>query len=216
MTGATVRDVRRLWPVGRQHGTPLRAARFSPGHGSGPLPRVVEELTGSRVELTRDVTVGMPGDHVDLVAERGDFWFHTDAAFLAVPPRWMVIAVLEADGGGGLDLLPAELINPDALAAPVSYLTPRGVLVSPVLEPLSDGTGVNRLRYRQDRMLPAGDEAALDRAHRAVCAAAHLAVAVGELPPGECLLVDNWNVLHRRRHFTGRRVIRRLWFDEVR
>ncbi|MBV9140742.1 MAG: TauD/TfdA family dioxygenase [Pseudonocardiales bacterium] len=34
--------------------------------------------------------------------------------------------------------------------------------------------------------------------------------------PGECLLVDNWNVLHRRRHFTGRRVIRRLWFDEVR
>jgi hypothetical protein len=195
MTGATVRDVRRLWPVGRQHGTPLRAARFSPGHGSGLLPRVVEELTGS---------------------ERGDFWFHTDAAFLAVPPRWTVIAVLEADGGGGLDLLPAELIDPDALAAPASYRTPRGVLVSPVLEPLSDGTGVNRLRYRQDRMLPAGDEAALDRAHRAVRAAAHLAVAVGELPPGECLLVDNWNVLHRRRYFTGRRVIRRLWFDEVR
>jgi hypothetical protein len=203
MTGATVRDVRRLWPTGRQPGTPLRAARFSPGHGSRPLPRVVSS--------TR-----LPGDHVDLVAERGDFWFHTDAAFLAVPPRWMVIAVLEADGGGGLDLLPAELIDPDALAAPASYRTSQGVLVSPVLEPLSDGTGLNRLRYRQDRMLAAGDEAALDRAHRAVRAAAHLAVAVGELPPGECLLVDNWNVLHRRRHFTGRRVIRRLWFDEVR
>jgi hypothetical protein len=44
-----------------------------------------------------------------------------------------------ADGGGGLDLLPAELIDPDALVVSVSYLTPQGVLVSPVLEPLSCG-----------------------------------------------------------------------------
>lgn len=216
MTGAAVQNLRRLWPTAWQHGTRLGAARFSLCHGCGPLPRVVEELTGSQVELTRDVTVGMPGDDVDLVAELGDFWFHTDATFLAVPPRWMVIAVLEADGGGGLDLLPAELIDPDALAAPASYLTSQGMLVSPVLEPRSDGTGVNRLRYRQDRMLAAGDAAALDRAHQAVRAAAHLAVAVGELSPGECLLVDNWKVLHRRRNFTGRRVIRRLWLDEVR
>lgn len=183
----------------------------------GELVDAVAELTGHPVRLLRDVVIGMPGDQgVPLVAETGDFWFHTDAAFLPEPPRWMVISVLEADQGGGLDLLPAELIDPGALAAPASYPGHAAADIAPVLDRRADGTA--RLRYRRDRMLPSapGGEDALDRVHRAVEAAAPLAVPVGELVAGESLLVDNWSLLHRRRTFLGRRVIRRLWLEDLR
>ncbi|MEU8033369.1 TauD/TfdA family dioxygenase [Streptomyces sp. NPDC049099] len=208
MTGAE-RTAERLWP-----GTgPVRAARFHSGGNTGRMLRTVQELTYGKAELNRDVAIGMPGDRdIHLVAEQGDFWFHTDAAFLPVPPRWMVIAVIEAEGGGGLDLLPAEHIDAAALGARASYLTPEGVLVSPVLERLPDGQG-ERMRYRRDRMVEVDGPGALESAHRAVDEAANQALSVGELRPGECLLVDNWRVLHRRRPFSGRRVIRRLWFD---
>lgn len=201
-----------LWPPAGTDGAAPRAVKFDSGGGSGRMLRAVQELTGG-AELIRDVTIGMPGDgDIQLVAETGDFWFHTDAAFLAVPPRWLVIAVLEAEGGGGLDLLPVEHIDPAPLSVRASYLTPEGVQVSPVLEELPDGGGP-RMRYRRDRMLAVDDADALARAHRAVEEAAGRAAPAGELQPGECLLVDNWTVLHRRRPFSGRRVIRRLWLD---
>ncbi len=208
-------------------GAGVRAVRFAAeatgtGEGQGiddgvpaGLLRVVDELTGGS-RLLRDVTIGMPGDEsAQLVAEQGDFWFHTDAAFLPVPPRWMVIAVLEADDGGGLDLLPVELIDPAALSVRASYLTPEGYRVAPVLEELPGDGGDQRVRYRSDRMRAVGPPSVLEAAHRAVRDASPGAAFAGELRPGECLLVDNWTVLHRRRPFTGRRVIRRLWFDSV-
>ena len=201
-----------------------RAGRGADGGVPTGLLRAVDELTGG-ARLLRDVTIGMPGDgSVQLVAEQGEFWFHTDAAFLPVPPRWMVIAVLEADGGGGLDLLPVELIEPTALSVRASYLTPEGYREAPVLEELPGGVGGRRVRYRRDRMRAAGSPSGpsgpsgpseLDAAHEAVRAASPGATFAGELQPGECLLVDNWTVLHRRRPFTGRRVIRRLWFDSA-
>ena len=205
----------RLWPPAAvsRSAAPPRAVRFTAGGTSGRLLRAVQEFTGGKAELIRDVTIGMPGDpDIQLVAEEGDFWFHTDAAFLSVPPRWMVIAVLDAEDGGGLDLLPVELIDPAALSVRASYLTVEGVQVSPVLEELPDGRG-QRMRYRRDRMMAVDDPAGLMAAHQAVEDAAARAPAAGELSPGECLLVDNWSVLHRRRPFSGRRVIRRLWFD---
>ncbi|QMU71542.1 TauD/TfdA family dioxygenase [Streptacidiphilus sp. P02-A3a] len=194
-------------------GAGVRAVRFAAG--TTGLLAAVDELTGG-ARLLRDVTIGMPGDgNAQLVAEQGDFWFHTDATFLPVPPRWMVIAVLEADGGGGLDLLPVELVEAAALSVPAAYLTPEGHRVAPVLEELpGDGVG-RRIRYRKDRMRAAGPPAELEAAHAAVRAASAGAGFAGELRPGECLLVDNWTVLHRRRPFTGRRVIRRLWFDSA-
>lgn len=204
----------RLWPpaAATRRAEPPRAVRFTADGTSARLPRAVQELTGGDAELIRDVIIGMPGDaHIHLVAEQGDFWFHTDAAFLPVPPRWMVIAVLDAEDGGGLDLLPVELIDPAALSVRASYLTAEGVQVSPVLEELPDGRG-QRIRYRRDRMMTVDDPAALAAVHQAVEDAAAEAPTAGELRPGECLLVDNWSVLHRRRPFSGQRVIRRLWF----
>ncbi|MCB5179008.1 TauD/TfdA family dioxygenase [Streptomyces antimicrobicus] len=206
-----------LWPPTADGGAP-RAVTFDAGGGSGRMLRTVAELTGGAAELVRDVTIGMPGDgDVHLVAEEGEFWFHTDAAFLASPPRWMVIAVLEAEGGGALDLLPVEHIDPAPLSVRASYLTPEGVQVSPVLEHVDGAAGGGpRMRYRRDRMLAVDDADALAAAHEAVERAADRALPAGELRPGQCLLVDNWTVLHRRRPFRGRRVIRRLWFDAAR
>lgn len=154
-------------------GTGVRAVRFAAEAVDGPdgLLRAVDELTGG-ARLLRDVTIGMPGDaSAQLVAEQGDFWFHTDAAFLPVPPRWMVIAVLEADDGGGLDLLPVELIDSAALSVRASYLTPEGYRVTPVLEQLPGDRVGRRIRYRRDRMRAAGSPSELEAAHEAVRAA---------------------------------------------
>ncbi|KUL36996.1 hypothetical protein ADL22_23035 [Streptomyces sp. NRRL F-4489] len=213
MSGAAPAGAVRLWPAGAGDGSPARAWRFR--SRGADLLRTAEELTGRRLAVVRDVTVGMPGDDGELVAQQGDFWFHTDATFLPEPPHWMIIAVQEAHAGGELELLPSEFLDTEALSAEATYLTPDGAVHTPVWEPLPGPPGTGRLRYREDRMLAGGDAAAVDRAQQAVSDAAAHALTVGALAPGECLLVDNWTVLHRRRTFTGRRVIRRLWLDET-
>ncbi|MCT9076526.1 TauD/TfdA family dioxygenase [Streptomyces fulvoviolaceus] len=219
---ATVTEHERLWPPGGAPGE-ARAMRFryDPEAAGADLPAVIESLVGAPLTVLRDVVIGMRGDGTELEAELGDFWFHTDATFLPSPPRWMAILVQEADSGGALDLLPAECVDPVPLATPVGYRASGGVLTAPVLEPLP-GLTPGRVRYRQDRMTAAGGPDttgiggpdALEEVHDAVLAAAEQAtVPAGELRAGDCLLLDNWTVLHRRGDFTGRRVIRRLWLD---
>ncbi|MEV0640711.1 hypothetical protein AB0I77_38465 [Streptomyces sp. NPDC050619] len=211
MTGVA-REV--LWSSAGGQGEPGAVTFRYDGETAGEsLPTVIESLVGAPLAVQRDLVIGMRGDGTELAAQPGDFWFHTDATFLPVPPRWMVILVQEADSGGALDLLPAECLDSGPLTAPVGFRTAEGVLTAPVLEPVA-GLAPGRLRYRRDRMTEAGDAGDLEKAHAAIsAAAAHSTVSVGELRAGYGLLLDNWTVLHRRHAFTGRRVIRRLWLD---
>lgn len=209
----TATQLEQLWPPAGQSG-PVTALKFHYDGDGTDLPDLIASLVGSPLVTVRDVVIGMHGDTTELVAELGEFWFHTDATFVPEPPRWMAILVQEADTGGALDLLSAECLDPVRLAAPVGYRAPDGVLTAPVLEPVPGVAGPGRVRYRQDRMADTGDPDALAAVHEAVReAAARHTVPVGELRAGECLLLDNWTVLHRRAAFEGRRVIRRLWLD---
>ncbi|GAA2339036.1 TauD/TfdA family dioxygenase [Streptomyces kunmingensis] len=202
-----------LWPP-TEPTSPSRALKFRYTGDGTDLPDFIASLVGIPLVTVRDVVIGMRGDDTELVAQLGDFWFHTDATFVPAPPRWMAILVQEADEGGALDLLPTEFLDPARLSALVGYQAQDGTLTAPALEPVPGVARPGRVRYRQDRMTDAGNPMALADVHEAVREAAEQGtVPAGELGPGDCLLLDNWTVLHRRTAFEGRRVIRRLWLD---
>lgn len=177
------------------------------------FPDVLRKASGgARVTVERNQVIGSPGDGTALVAEPGDFWFHTDGVFLSVPPRWVFILVLEADTGGAMQVLDtASWLSRLPSAAFWFGRAGKGIAAS-----LCSRAGdVSLIRYRRDYMeqLPGG--VGPDVVHGIVQEEAEQhAVTVGELRPGTGLLLDNWRMLHRRTAFCGRRVIRRVWLGE--
>jgi alpha-ketoglutarate-dependent taurine dioxygenase len=182
------------------------------GPGGEPLANVIEALTGSGTALLRDVEIGSAGCPGDLVASPEEFAFHTDGVFWKLPPRWICIQVLRADGGGALHVLDLDPLADELRRCPHLWFgTGQGGLVGPVV---ADGGARPVIRYRRDYMhaLEDTDTAKLAELHERVGAHAAAAERVGELAPGDCLVIDNWRLAHRREAFRGERRIRRLWF----
>src|SRR3954468_422030 len=176
--------------------------------GSGALELCISSLKRYRAAvINRDVIIGMPGDGAPLVAEEGDLWFHTDGTFLTPPPRWLIVQVREAEGEGEIEVLNLKRFADHLPQGPVWFgKDGRGIRAQIV-----ERNGVDTiLRYRRDYMLKleGGPEPSL--VHDLVSGwAEKSAEPVNWLAPNDCLLLDNWSVLHRRRVFRGRRVVRR-------
>lgn len=172
-----------------------------------PAVEIVGELVLSGQQVVRDVIIDSGADG-DLAAERGDFWFHTDGAFLRKPPRTVVIEVLEADSGGALsvlDLDPLAAVLADSRATCDDGAGEFAVALAEQFD------GARCFRYRRDRMRPIDDS--LQRAHDAIERASSEAFELGALRAGNSLILDNWRVAHRRQSFDGRRKIRRFWLS---
>lgn len=188
---------------------PECAFALIPGEGSDPCPTIIKAFEQSGFHVTRDIIISTPDTPGHLAAQAGDFWFHTDGVFLDLPPRWVLIQLLEASEGGVLHVLNADSLRGEMPEGDVLFGRPdRGVKVP--LVAAVDGRQV--FRYRQDYMhqLPGGAD--LDTAHRVVRDhAARHSILLGSLTPYDCLVTDNWQVMHRRENFVGRRVIRRVW-----
>lgn len=193
------------------------AALFQRGYqvaanpGDGALGALVEGFERAGFRVTRDVVIGGDDGSAQLVAQTGDFWFHTDGVFLPEPPRWVIIQVLRAEGGGGLHVVDAAPLANEAGGCEAWFGTERHGLTAPVAGVI-DGRAC--IRYRADYMRPVSDRdaGALAAVHARVAElAARSSVSVGELAVGDCLVTDNWRILHRREAFSGTRVIRRLW-----
>lgn len=179
-------------------------------HGPGACSSIVDVLVGIGSRVDRDVIVGAAGGG-DLLSHPDDFWYHTDGSFLAKPPRWMIIEVLQAESGGALHLLDASPLIRQFDAGEIWYGTELAGIVAPVA---SDINGRVCIRYRADYMRPYHDFSLLDRVHSQVARhAARSSTLVGELSQSSCLVADNWLVLHRRAAFVGKRTIRRLWLS---
>jgi alpha-ketoglutarate-dependent taurine dioxygenase len=150
-----------------------------------------------------------------------DHHLHTDESFYATPSRYVLLHCWRPDpAGGGISLIATA---EDALAR----LTPeerrncarfryswRGV-VSPILAAMPDNAPP-RLRFniREADCLEDPRAAGDALAQRFACAAAEAAL---ELPmaEGDCLLLDNWRVLHGRTAFApdSPRLLKRVGVD---
>lgn len=195
------------------------ADAFAPPWGSfavlpaegDPLQRAVEALALAGSEITRDVVVGGPGSGDEMVAQDGDFWYHTDAVFWTTPPRWVIVQVLESEGGGELEVADARPLLARLPPGPCFYGRDGVGVRSDVVTATLRGPLV---RYRADYMHEVEGGPALGPLHALLRRELpKLGVGLGNLPPGHCLVVDNWTQLHRRRAFRGNRRIRRLWLD---
>lgn len=155
------------------------------------LPRPIADMSGKTMLST------MATDH----------HMHTDEAFYATPSRYVLLHCWRPDpAGGGVTLLapagdvlarltPAERAD----CARLRYRW-RGV-ESPILAAMPDGAMLRvRFNVREadclERPREAGDALAERFAHTAEEAATALA-----MEPGDCLVLDNWRVLHGRTAF---------------
>lgn len=176
--------------------------------------RAFVELVRSLIEagypLFRDVIIGPPRKGADLAPLDGDFWFHTDGAFLPVPPRWVLIQVLQTDGGGALSLLDLTSFRTRLPNARFWFGQGHQGVEAPIFDKVGD---LPLVRYRRDymRALSANENETI-RIHGLIEEVSRdRALMLGELEPGCSLLADNWRFLHRRAPFVGERSIRRLW-----
>ncbi|MBN1206413.1 MAG: TauD/TfdA family dioxygenase [Myxococcaceae bacterium] len=186
-----------------------RGYQVAAHRGPGTLDALVDSLGQAGFRVVRDVVIG--DGTAQLSPHLGDFWFHTDGVFLPVPPRWVIIQVLRAEGGGGLHVVDATPLAGEVDGREVRFGTERHSITTPVVSALD---GLACIRYRADYMRPVHerDGGALEAVHTRVSElAARSAIALGELAVEECLVTDNWRILHRREAFTGTRNIRRIW-----
>ena len=177
--------------------------------GRDPTAKIVASFARNDVNPTRDVTIGQrPTD--PLRPQPGDFWFHTDGVFWTVPPRWVAIQLLEADKGGELQVLDSRWFVDEV---------PVGTCLFGGREPRNRAAiswergGVRAIRYRQDYMTDGEPASMLSLVDALVRRWAAEAVDVPDLEPLDCLIVDNWTHLHRRKQFEGERRVRRIWFE---
>lgn len=156
--------------------------------------------------VTRDVTIGAEVRD-DLRPQCGDFWFHTDGVFWQTPPRWVAIQVLRADSGGEFELLDGRRMSESIPRGEVAFGR-RPLLRSSVY---TFGAAA-RIRYRRDYMHAVAGGASIAAIDGVVEAGAADATRVQpRLIAGDCILLDNWRLLHRRLPFAGVRRIRRIW-----
>ncbi|MBL8665418.1 MAG: TauD/TfdA family dioxygenase [Candidatus Odyssella sp.] len=199
------------------------AATIGPIKSHGPY-RGDLAREGESVNIIRALPEPIPdvSGKIMLSTMAVDHHMHTDESFFATPSRYVLLHCWRPDpAGGGLNTV-ADLADvlarlTDAERADCVRLrySWRGV-ESPIVGAPPDG-GPLRVRFNVreaqclERDTAAGDALAQRFAHAAEEAAVGLA-----LGPGDCLVLDNWRVLHGRTAFApdSPRLLKRVGVGE--
>jgi alpha-ketoglutarate-dependent taurine dioxygenase len=137
------------------------------------------------------------------------FDLHTDEAYLPAPARYLLLHCWRADEAGGVNLLAdiaSVLPRLDPWAAEACHrVTFRwSALDAPILTPVP-GRAWPRVRFnRKARVDRCAGSAASDKERylpETFLIAARAAAVACPLAPGDCLITDNWRVLHGRTGF---------------
>lgn len=142
-----------------------------------------------------------------------EFWFHTDGVFLPDPPRFVIIQLLRREPriGGALHVLDTGPFLTQLPDGRLLYGTDAGGVEASIVE--SRGRDL-LVRYRQDYMREVTGGPGAEPIHQKFRELAERhSVRVGSLRPDDCIVIDNWRVLHRRESFEGERLIRRVWLS---
>ena len=132
---------------------------------------------------------------------------HTDESFFATPSRYVLLHCWRPDpAGGGRTLLAdvedvlARLTAPERADCARLRYGWRGV-EGPIIAGMPDG-GPPRVRFNmREAHCRGNDRAAADALVRRFAHAAEEAAVELFLAPGDCLVIDNWRVLHGRTAF---------------
>jgi hypothetical protein len=162
--------------------------------------------------LKRDVVINSSPTEGELGANTEDFWCHTDGVFINTPPSYVLIQVIEADAGGELCLLDTAHISHVFSKEEFFFGKDENGVKSKIVS-YDENSQKTIFRYREDYMASLQPNSTLFNENRKITDyVAKAELKIGKLMPGEFLIIDNWRMLHRRRSFTGKRTIRRLWF----
>ena len=174
--------------------------------------KVVSRLSENKLNLSRNVIISSLMGNGDLAASNEEFFYHTDATFQKIPPKYIALQLLNPCEGGEIRMFDSALIS--------KYLTNEAYffgqgdqkIVAKIQEKSPEGSFI--FRYRRDYMTSISNDSALNHFHdRLLNATQESSISLGYIPLGKILVINNWKFLHMRGSFTGERTIRRFWFD---
>lgn len=184
------------------------------GHAAATLPLSREALIAAGRTLGEPVPITAGSPVADAISYRGDavagswrqyiadnaFPYHSDGAYHADPPRWLVLYCVETDRGSAATLLADPLSQADAADRRLLSTEPWRIHQAGARRParLLERVG-DRDRLRWDPMVMRPFIASGARA------GARLAALTAGAPEirhawsaGSLLLIDNWRMLHAR------------------
>ncbi len=171
----------------------------------------ISHLSGTRLNLTRSVTISSLIGEGDLQSSNDEFYYHTDATFQLIPPKYIAIQLLKPCEGGEIRVFNSSHLNSKNLEMPCYFGSGDQRILARILDRAPDGSFL--FRYRRDFMSPALEESDLERVHQELFLSAQSnSISLGAIPLGKVLVINNWRFLHSRGSFSGERTIRRYWF----
>jgi len=188
-------------------------------YGDGHADPKREGASVHRVEAAGGVVHDASGNAM-LSTTAEAFDLHTDEAYLPAPARYLLLHCWRADEAGGANLL-ADVatvlprLDPWAAEACFRVTFRWSAVEAPILAPLP-GRAWPKVRFnvraRADRCAGTAVSDKERYLPEAFLIAAREAAVACPLAPGDCLITDNWRVLHGRTGFgpDSRRLLKRV------
>ena len=124
----------------------------------------ISHLSDTRLKLTRSVTISSLAGQGDLHAINDEFYYHTDATFQIIPPKYIAIQLLKPCEGGEIRIFDSNHLDPKNMEESCYFGSGDQKILAKICEKAPDGSSL--FRYRRDFMFPALKESRLERIHQ--------------------------------------------------
>lgn len=174
---------------------------------------MVSSLSKNKLELSRSVVISSHGKG-DLASSNEEFYYHTDATFQRIPPKYIALQLLAPCDGGEIRIFDSEHILKNFKNERYFFGNQDRGIKAYLYEKSPEDSYI--FRYRKDYMRPLSNPSALNSLHNQIIhTTLKHSVSLGYIPLGKILVINNWKFLHMRGSFREERTVRRLWFDYV-
>ncbi len=174
--------------------------------------KAVSQLSGNKLNLSRNVTISSLMGKGDLASSNEEFFYHTDATFQKIPPKYIALQLLNPCEGGEIRIFDSSLVLKHLTNELYFFGQGDQKIFAKIQDKSPDGSFI--FRYRRDYMTSISNDSELNHFHEQLFNATQKSsTSLGYLPLGKILVINNWKYLHMRGSFTGERTIQRFWFD---
>lgn len=175
------------------------------------LNRILNTVISSlNVSISRDIIVTTNPKANELAAHREDFWFHSDATFIPIPPKLVIIHLLEDDSKSCFEIMDTTGIS--LVQNPYLLYGQKGTYI--VSQTIIEHNNEKIFRYRKDFTTSLDDNSDSEF----ISSLVNQFYLSGNFVPinldvKDLIIIDNWKLLHRRGELKGPRSIRRIWLN---